>query len=77
MDVVDALYRLGGVASHRALIAATSRGHVRAAAEAGRIDRLGRGIYALPGRDDVFAHAARLHGVASAASAATALGWPT
>ena len=76
MDVVDALYRLGGVASHRALTEATSRWHVRAAVEAGRIQRLGRDSYALPGRDAHADHAHRLRGVLSHLSGAMHRGWP-
>ena len=75
MDVVDALYRLGGAASHRALIAATSRWHVKAAVDHGRIVRLGRGEYALPGIDDAVAEARRLGGLLSHTSAALAHGW--
>ena len=77
MDVVDALLRLGGVSSHRALVAATSRWHVRAAVSAGRIERLGYDTYALPGHDDAIAHACRLSGVLGELSAARHWEWAT
>ncbi len=75
MDVVDALLRLGGVASHRALVGATSRWAVRAALAAGRVERLGQGVYALPGLDEHVAAARRLRGVLSHTSAARHWGW--
>lgn len=76
MDVVEVLYRLGGVGSHRALVAATSRWHVRAAVEAGRVQRVGGGAYALPGVDDAVRAARALNGVVSVLSAAQHWRWP-
>lgn len=74
-DVVELLADLGGVARRGVLLAAVDRGMLEAAVSAGRVGRVGRGLYALPGVDESVEVAARLGGVVSHTSAALRHGW--
>lgn len=73
--VVEALTELGGVATLRALVAATSRRRVRAAVRAGEVVRVAHGLYALTTVQEAEAWAHRAGGVLGVASAAPAHGW--
>lgn len=75
LDAADALHRLGGVATWAELQPLTSRRKLRTALQAGRVARLNRAQYALPGADAALAAAIRLGGVASHLSAAQHWGW--
>ena len=73
--MTDVLLRLGGVASRGALVAATSHHAVRTSIREGRIVRLSRGCYALPGIAEATAAAVRVGGVCSHLTAALQWGW--
>ena len=75
MDVVAVLYRLGGVASRKALVDETSRREVDAALRAGDIVRDAHGRYAVPIADAGVRAASRLSGTLSHRSAALVWGW--
>ncbi|MCW2794774.1 DUF559 domain-containing protein [Nocardioides sp.] len=75
MDVVEALVRLGGIASAADLTELTSPARVRSAADTGLIHRLKRGTYCLPGVEEALRVAIRLGGMASHLSAAQLHGW--
>lgn len=75
MDVVEVLQRMGGVATRRSLVAATSRSEVDRAVRGGGLVVVARGRYALAAVDDALLAAHRLSGVASHASAALRHGW--
>lgn len=75
MSVVEALERMGGVATRRVLVTATDRPAVDRALAAGDVVALARGRYALPAVDDARAAAHRLSGVVSHTSAALLHGW--
>lgn len=75
MSVVEALERLGGVATRGGLVAATSRAEVDRALAAGDVVALARGRYALPHVDVARAAAHRLSGVVSHTNAALLHGW--
>ena len=75
MEVTDALLRLGGVATRGMLVAATSHHAVRTSIREGRIVRLSRGHYALPGIADATAAAIRVGGVCSHLTAALQWEW--
>lgn len=75
MDVLDALTQLGGVATYAELERLTSRHTINRACRSGRILRLRRNAYTVPGLDDARSAAARVNGVASHLSAALAHGW--
>lgn len=75
MDPVEALTRLGGVATRPELLALTNRRRLRVAEAAGRVTRLRRAHYALPETDAALAAAVRLGGVVSHLSAAQHWGW--
>ena len=75
MHVVEVLAQLGGVASRRALVEATSRAQVDRALATGDIVADARGRYALPAADEALRAANRLHAVASHLSAALLWGW--
>lgn len=75
MQVLSVLYRLGGVATRRALVDATSRREVDAALRAGAIVRDGHGRYAAPVADTGARAAHRLAGTMSHRSAALFWGW--
>ena len=72
---VEALTRLGGVATRRDLIAVTCRLDVDRALDAGDVVVLARGRYALPAADDARKAAHRLTGAVSWRSAALVHGW--
>ena len=75
MDAVQALTRLGGVATYAELTDLVSRHTITSARQSGRIIRVRRNVYVLPGLDDARAAAARVNGVVSHLSAAQAHGW--
>src|SRR6476661_4830959 len=75
LDASDALHRLGGVATWAELEPVTSRRRLRTALAAGRVTRLTRAQYALPGADLALAAAIRLGRVVSHLSAAQHWGW--
>ncbi|WP_344147057.1 hypothetical protein [Nocardioides koreensis] len=75
LDPVDALIRLGGVATWPELRALTSRRKLRTAVSAGRVIELTRPYYALPETDQALAAAIRLGGTVSHLSAAQRWGW--
>ncbi len=72
---VETLLHLGGVATRRQLVDATSRPRFEAALGAGEIIRIGRGRYALPSVDEARAAAHRISGVLCLTSAALDHGW--
>lgn len=75
MDPVEALQRLGGVASLTELTGSTTRAQLRTAVAAGRIAHLRRDRYALVDADPDRATAAAAGGLLSHLSAATYWGW--
>lgn len=75
MDAVEALTRLGGVASPAQLRRLTSRRQVRAAVADGAVRRLSRGRLALATAEQARVEAARLAGVLCLRSAAAHHGW--
>jgi very-short-patch-repair endonuclease len=75
MDLVQKLTRLGGVATRRALVRATSRAEFDRAVLRSDIVRDAYGRYALPVADDALRAANRLSGVVSHRSAALHWGW--
>jgi hypothetical protein len=74
-DVVDALTRLGGVATRAQLIDATSRRDVDTSVASGEVVVLARGRYALAGVGEAQAAAHRVSGTLCLESAAVFLGW--
>lgn len=75
--MVGVLEQLGGAASWRQLRRAGVSWYVLwRALQEGRVDRLRRGVYALPGADAAVREAVRLGGVLCCTSAALALGLP-
>jgi very-short-patch-repair endonuclease len=75
MDAVDALTRLGGIASTSELVGLTSRKRVRRAVAVGRIVHVSRSRYALPSQDDARAVAVAVNGHLRLLSAAAHWGW--
>lgn len=75
MDAVDALRRLGGVATLGELVGPTTRKKVRVAVEAGTVVRLRHDRYALAGTGEHRSAAVAAGGVMSHLSAAVAWGW--
>ena len=75
MNVVQHLYRLGGVASRRDLLRLTSRAELDRALRSGEVLRDGHGRYAVPVADEGVRVAAALNGVASHRTAAAWWGW--
>ncbi len=75
MRVDQVLYRMGGVASRRALLRVVERREVDAALRRADIVRDARGRYALPIADEARRAANRLSGVVSHRSAALLHGW--
>jgi very-short-patch-repair endonuclease len=75
MDLVQELYRLGGVAKRETLVARTSRRAVDRALRRGEILRDSRGRYAVSVAVDAIRAANALAGVASHRSAAMWWGW--
>ena len=75
MDVVDAIERMGGLASRAALIRATTRADVDRALAAGAIVRVGQGRYTVPAVDSAAALAHAMNGVLCLTSAALRHGW--
>lgn len=75
MDVVEALTKLGGVATTQELLRCTSRRRLRTAIQAGAVVRAGPRRYRLPQLDAARAAAVRVGGVVSHLSAAEHWGW--
>lgn len=75
MEVVVALTRLGGVATHAELVSATGRSALRSAVDAGLILRAATGIYSVPDADHARLAALKLNGALALTSAALAYGW--
>jgi len=75
MDPVDALTRLGGIASAKELVAATSRRRVRSALGRGEIVRVSRNRLALPTAERGADAARAFDGYLSHLSAAAHHGW--
>jgi very-short-patch-repair endonuclease len=75
VNAVQHLYRLGGVASRRQLLAVVSRRELDQALGAGTILRDAHGRYAVPVADVAVRTASALSGVASHRSAAVHWGW--
>jgi very-short-patch-repair endonuclease len=73
LTVIDALTRLGGVATRQELVSLVSPRALRAALSAG--DRVARGRYALPQVEAAARAAHRLRGTLCLLSAAQAWGW--
>ncbi|WP_435745944.1 DUF559 domain-containing protein [Nocardioides sp. SYSU DS0663] len=74
-SVGEVLERLGGTATRRELVAATSRSAVDRATTSGDLLRLARGRWALPAVDDALKAAHALSGTVSHSSAALLHGW--
>lgn len=74
-SVVEVLTRMGGTATRRQLVAATSRTAVERCIAGGDVVRLARGRWALPACDDALAAASRASGIVSHTSAALLHGW--
>lgn len=71
----EALAALGGVGGTRALLqAGVSRRKVESGVLDGSVQRVARGVYALPHADPVLIHAARHHAVPACVTAAAAAG---
>ena len=75
MDAATALARLGGVGGTRDVVRLSSRRRLRTAVARGRVVRLSRGRYALPGAERALVAAGTLHAVVSHLSAAQHWGW--
>ena len=75
MSVREALVELGGVATRRQLLEATSRAEVDGALASGEVLVLSRGRYALPDADLAVREAMRLSATVSHLSAALHWGW--
>lgn len=75
MEVVVALTRLGGVASHAELVSAAGRSALRSAVDAGLIVRTATGTYGVPDADRARLAALKLNGALTLTSAALAYGW--
>jgi very-short-patch-repair endonuclease len=75
MDPVDALHRLGGVATFATLTKLCERTDLDARVAGGAVQRDARGRYALPAADDALRAANAVTGVVSHLSAALHWGW--
>lgn len=75
LDPVEALTRLGGVATVPELLTLTTESQLRAAREAGRVSTQRRGHYCLAGVGEAMTAAVRLGGTVSHLSAAQHRGW--
>jgi very-short-patch-repair endonuclease len=75
MKAVDALTRLGGIASTKQVVKLSSRARVRTALKRGDIVRVGRNRLALPTADRAHAAARAVNGYVSHLSAAAHHGW--
>ena len=75
MDPVEALIRLGGVASTSRLLGLTTRRALRTALERGDLVRVARGRFRLRDVDESLARAVRVGGALALRSAALAHGW--
>ena len=75
MHPVEALKRVGGIATRSELLRLTTRRRVRSALAKGEVIRTGRNRYALPTASEGVRAAGRLAGVASHRTAASMHGW--
>jgi very-short-patch-repair endonuclease len=75
MDLTDLVIRLGGIATTKELLTVFDRPTIRHALGDGRIVRVARGHYGLPGGSEALAAARRVGGVVSHLSAAQQWGW--
>ncbi len=75
MNIIQHVYRLGGVTDRSTLVRITSRAEVEAALRCGDIVRDGRGRYAVPVADKGLRAAHGISGVLSHRSAALYWGW--
>lgn len=75
MDLTELIIKLGGIATTKELLAVFDRRTIRQALDCGRIIRVARGHYALPGGPEALAAARRVGGVVSHLSAAQHWGW--
>lgn len=75
MDLTELVIRLGGIASTKELLRVFDRRTIRHALGDGRIVRVARGHYSLPGASEALAAARRVGGVLSHLSAAQHWGW--
>ena len=75
MDAVEALKRLGGIATRSDLLRLTTARKLRAAVEDSSVVIVRRGRFRLPDADRALARAVQLGGVASHLSAAQLHGW--
>jgi very-short-patch-repair endonuclease len=75
MDLTELVIRLGGVATTKDLLKVFDRPTIRHALGDGRIVRVARGHYSLPGVSEALAAASRVGGVVSHLSAAQHWGW--
>ena len=75
MDPVDALTRLGGIATAAELLELTTRKRLRRAVSAGRVVHVSRSRYALPSGDAARAVAVEIDGHLRLLSAAAHWGW--
>lgn len=75
MDLTELVIRLGGIATTRELLKVFDRTTLRKALHDGRIVRVARGHYSLPGASESLAAARRVGGVVSHLSAAQHWGW--
>jgi very-short-patch-repair endonuclease len=77
LSVMDALVRLGGIATRSQVLEVATEHQLRRALAAGSVIRAGRGRYALPTADRARVAAGRLGGVVSHLSAAAHWEWQT
>ncbi|HEX5862057.1 MAG TPA: type IV toxin-antitoxin system AbiEi family antitoxin domain-containing protein [Nocardioides sp.] len=75
MDLTELIVKLGGIATTKELLHVLDRGSLRDAVDDGRIIRVARGHYSLPGGSEALAAARRVSGVVSHLSAAQHWGW--
>jgi len=75
MDLTELIIKLGGIATTKELLRVFDRRTIREALGCGRIIRVARGHYALPGGSEALAAARRVGGVVSHLSAAQHWGW--
>ena len=75
MDLAELIIKLGGTATTQELLRVFTRRTIRCALDDGRIIRVARGHYTLPGGSEALAAARRVGGVVSHISAAQHWGW--
>jgi very-short-patch-repair endonuclease len=75
MDLAELITKLGGTATTQELLRVFTRRTIRRALDDGRIIRVARGHYAMPGGPEALAAGRRVGGVVSHLSAAQHWGW--